>query len=63
MDNHSNASEFTILSFFAGMSSWVTLHNAQYLLSFIASFVAIASGIMAVRYYYYATKKINKNAK
>lgn len=54
MDQHHNNAGYTMLSILSGMLSWVTLANAQYMISFTASIVALASGLMALRYYYYA---------
>lgn len=51
---HHNSAGYTILSIFSGMLSWITLANAQYLVSFGASVIALASGVMALRYYWYA---------
>ena len=51
---HQHNTGYTILSIFSGILSWVTLANAQYFISFLASIIALMSGIMALRYYYYA---------
>jgi hypothetical protein len=58
-----NNIEFSILSILSGMLSWITLTNAQYLLSVIASIIALLSGIMALRYYYYAGNLKRKQLK
>lgn len=38
----------------------LTLQQVQLYLTMSASIIAILSGIFAIRYYYYATKKIKK---
>lgn len=58
---HQNAPAFTMVSILSGMLSWLSLHNAQYYMSFVASMVAIVSGIFAIRYYYYAGNKLKNN--
>lgn len=55
-----------ILTIFATALSWLTLLNAQYLMSFILTCIGIVSGIFAMRFYYYAgneKKQILKNNK
>lgn len=54
MDEHHTHAGFSMLSILSGLFSWLTLANAQYAVSFIATVIAIISGIMALRYYYYA---------
>jgi hypothetical protein len=39
----------------------ITITNAQPIITMIAGLVAIFSGIMAIRYYYKATKKIKND--
>jgi uncharacterized membrane-anchored protein len=58
-----NSREYTLLSLLSGLLSWITIQNAQYLLSFVASIIAIGSGIMALRYYYYAGNLKKKQLK
>jgi uncharacterized membrane-anchored protein len=60
MENQ-NAPAFSLLSILSGMLSWLSLHNAQYYISFVASIVAVVSGIFAIRYYYYAANKLKNN--
>jgi hypothetical protein len=53
MEHNSNTG-YTLISIFSGVLSWITLADAQYAISFTASMIAMISGIMALRYYYYA---------
>ena len=46
-----------VVSFISAIFSFISLKDAQVIVSTIAGAVAIASGVMAIRYYYYATKK------
>lgn len=39
----------------------LTITQVQPLITMVAGLVAIISGIMAIRYYYNATKKVNKD--
>ena len=50
-----------ILSIFSGILSWLSLNDAQYFVSFCASIIALISGILAMRYYYYAGEEKRKN--
>ncbi len=54
MEQHHTHTGYSILSIMSGLFSWVTLSEAQYAVSFVASMIAMFSGIMALRYYYYA---------
>lgn len=54
MEQHHHHTGFSILSIMSGFFSWITLAEAQYAVSFVASMIAMLSGIMALRYYYYA---------
>lgn len=65
MENN-NSPISIILTIFATALSWLTLLNAQYLMSFILTCIGIVSGIFAMRFYYYAgneKKQILKNNK
>lgn len=55
-NNHGPAAAIVSLSH--AFIAWIMLKDAQTLAAITASIIAIASGIMAVRYYYYATKKL-----
>jgi len=57
---HSNAPSLTILSIFLNVISWLTLLNAQYLLSFTVTILGAISAIFAIRYYYYAGNEKKK---
>lgn len=53
-----------VLSITSTIIAWIGIKEAQMIVALIASMVAIASGILAGRYYWFATKKIkneNKN--
>ena len=39
----------------------LSVTQAQPFVTLVAGLVAIISGVMAIRYYYNATKKVNKN--
>lgn len=39
----------------------LTITQVQPFVTLLAGLVAIISGVMAIRYYYNATKKVNKN--
>jgi membrane associated rhomboid family serine protease len=55
INNDSNTPFISVvLSLFSGILSWLSLHDAQYFISFLASVVALISGVLAMRYYYYA---------
>lgn len=56
------------ISFVMAVFAWVNLHTNllstigafKEALGYVAALVSISAGCMAVRYYYYATKKIRK---
>lgn len=50
-----------LVSIISAIFAWISIQNAQVLLGFAASIVAIGSGGMAIRYYYYATKEKKQN--
>jgi len=54
MEHHHHHTGFSLISILSGFLSWITLADAQYAISFTASMIAMISGIMALRYYYYA---------
>jgi len=65
MENH-NSPISIILTIFATALSWLTLLNAQYLMSFVLTCIGIVSVIFAMRFYDYAgneKKEILKNNK
>jgi TRAP-type C4-dicarboxylate transport system permease small subunit len=59
------------LSFISAVISWVNLQtnlltvigSVKEVIGYVAAIVSITAGCMAVRYYYYATKKIKKESK
>jgi hypothetical protein len=54
MPNSSQADTLTIVS---GTSAFISITSIQPLFTLLASFIAIISGIFAIRYYIKATKK------
>lgn len=57
MTNHSNADSATIISISTAI---VSIANFQPVVTMLASLIAIISGSFAIRYYYKATKEIEK---
>jgi cytochrome c biogenesis protein CcdA len=59
-NTHSNAGAgFTIISILCGVFASI-LHDIEVWVRIGAGTIAIFSGFMAIRYYYYATKKMKK---
>jgi len=48
----------SIVSLLSASFSVLTITEVQPLITLIGSVIAIASGVFAIRYYYYATKKV-----
>lgn len=66
MDNNQHSPLSILLTFSASALSWLTLLNAQYLMSFVLTCIGIVSGIFAIRFYWYAgneKREILKNNK
>jgi hypothetical protein len=66
MENNNHSPMSVLLTIMTTILSWLTLFNAQYLMSFILTCIGIISGIFAIRFYYYAgneKKEILKNNK
>jgi len=57
MPNNQYADTATIVSITGAL---VSIGNFQPVVTMIASLVAIISGLLAIRYYYKATEKLNK---
>ena len=61
MDNNFNVEGggpvCALISLIAIPFAWMGIKETQVALAMIASLIAICSGLMAIRYYYYATKK------
>ena len=57
MTNHNLADSATIVSI---SSALVSIGNFQPLVTLLASLDAIVSGLLAIRYYYRATKNLKK---
>lgn len=61
MNEHHSPIFNTIIALVSSVISWITLLNAQYILSFILTVFGIVNVIMGIRYYYYAgNEKRNK---
>jgi hypothetical protein len=56
MQNQNNGNPLMIVSI---LSAYISIGTVQQYTSVIAGIVAIVSGIMAIRYYYYKTKNTN----
>jgi len=59
MDNH-NADQGNIsllISIITGMLAWIGSYSLGEVFKGVSMAVSIIAGIMAIRYYYYATKK------
>jgi hypothetical protein len=56
MQDQNNGNPLTIVSI---LSAYISIGTVQQYTSVIAGIVAIVSGIMAIRYYYYKTKNTN----
>jgi membrane associated rhomboid family serine protease len=52
-----------LISFLSAILAWISIKDAQVIVAFCASVVAIISGVMAIRYYYFATKEKKQNLK
>jgi len=50
-----------VVTLMSAFIAWVGFLQAKDIVVFTASCVSILAGIMATRYYYHATKKINNN--
>lgn len=64
MDNHHYAGHGHIsllVSILMGVFAWVGALDFSEVLKIAAGLVSVVAGIMAIRYYYYATKKIKNN--
>lgn len=61
INNHDNHFIGVLLSIGSGILSWLSLHDAQYLISFLASVIALVSGVLAMRYYWYAGNEKKNN--
>jgi hypothetical protein len=59
MAQHSDQADFNVLV--STIGAIVSVTTIQPIITMIAGLVAIISGIMAIRYYYNATKKIKND--
>lgn len=63
MDNNNEVQNGTLsmlISIITATIAWIGTHDLSELIRGFAGLVAIISGIMAIRYYYYATIKARK---
>lgn len=63
MDNNHNVENghiSALVSILSATFAWIASHDISEMIKGIAGMVAIVSGIMAIRYYYYATIKAKK---
>ncbi len=59
MTQHSNQAD--IGTGISVLSAIVSISTIQPIVTLVAGLIAIVSGIMAIRYYYYTTKKVKKD--
>ncbi len=59
MTQHSNQAD--IGTGISVLSAIVSISTIQPIVTTVAGLIAIVSGIMAIRYYYYTTKKVKKD--
>jgi hypothetical protein len=59
MAQHSDQADFNVLV--STIGAIVSVTTIQPIITMIAGLVAIVSGIMAIRYYYNATKKVKQD--
>jgi hypothetical protein len=59
MAQHSDQADFNVL--ISTIGAIVSVTTIQPIITMIAGLVAIVSGIMAIRYYYNATKKVKND--
>jgi hypothetical protein len=59
MAQHSDQADFNVLV--STIGAIVSVTTIQPIITMIAGLVAIVSGIMAIRYYYNATKKVKND--
>jgi hypothetical protein len=64
MDNNNNhpilAAFNYIISIISASFSVVTISQVQPIVTLVGSIIALTSGIFAIRYYHFATKKVKK---
>lgn len=54
---------YLIVSIFGTIYAWVSIIALKDLIGIVAGFISTGAGIMAIRYYYFATKEKKKNLK
>lgn len=63
MDNNHNVDHGHVslaIAMITGVFAWISSHNVSEIFKTIAAVVSIGAGLMAIRYYYYATIKAKK---
>ena len=53
-NHHHSGFAFTLITILSSILTWVTLVDAQYVLSFVLTCMGIISASLAIRYYWYA---------
>ena len=67
MDNNLNPHDpmtafgYIVVSSLLAAIGWITVKDAQFFITFMASVVSCVAGLMAIRYYYFATNEKKKN--
>ena len=56
--HHSDGLVSTTICMVSTIFAWISIKDVQTISAFIASLIAIVSGVMGIRYYYHATKKL-----
>jgi len=56
--HHSDGLVSTTICMVSTIFAWISIKDVQTIAAFIASLIAIVSGVMGIRYYYHATKKL-----
>lgn len=54
ISNHNEAPFLGFVSICSTILSWISFYEAQFFVSFIASGIAVLTGVFALRYYWYA---------
>lgn len=60
MENNYGSTRLSLFMAIISALSFITKTNVAWVIGCISGCVAICSGLMAIRYYYYATRKVRK---
>jgi len=63
INNNNHAPVQTMITIFTAIFSWITLVDAQYILSFCLTLAGIVNVMFAIRFYYYAGNEKKKIVK